>query len=774
MKTWILILLISLNFSKLANSCGFYPYGDDIRFSLLKPNYVPIYGFSQFHYTSFRYGTFANSFEAFEQAKYDENIISWYNHFQGEFTHQDIYKSLYENKISELSQKNAFSAFEKALLSEKFKEELAYMKFAQSISGLNSWSDDPWERKVNRIIKIRKKQIKNALKFAKSAKNEDLKRRYAYLGVRLSFYNKDYAQLKKIYSSYFEKSEVKDAVYYWSLHFYTYTLDESPAKYVTIAQVFAHSQEKRFASDLQNYGDFSQEEIMKACKTDEEKQAVSFYYLSKKTDNSLSEIKKIGNSLGENSLMYLLLRETNKIEDWILTPYYSEFSPSMSSEGWNDSLYFITRSRISMDRIYAKNVADYLSSINFKNSENELWKKSIQAYLLFLAEDISSSLKFGSHLKMNVEDKKLKRFNEMLLALIELKTQKVANLDSKFIQQTILAEAEKKNYQFLFAIGRELEYAGNTIDAAYLFSHVNVEEENYYYENIDYPQSVFWRTKNLAKSTYNEDFFTDYFYYLDAQYSTKQVAELIQDLQDEDSKNNFSRWKKSKIAKNIHRMNDLLGTKQLRNNELQAALKTFKLVNDSIWKSDAYKTYLNANPFYTDFYTEHSKSFGDTIRFTKVQVVEKLIANLDKIEMSEGKKKAYYCFQVANCYLNMTQYGNSWIMKRYYWSSTAQRHRYADDDEYFQCNLAKKYYLLANESTKDPKISALSLRMAGRCEKYRLTDIGIQNEIYDSEYYDKIFYKNQYYSKLKDQFPDDYEPLISNCYSFEEYNKYLR
>ncbi len=446
----------------------------------------------------------------------------------------------------------------------------------------------------------------------------------------------------------------------------------------------------------------------------------------------------------------------------------------MSSEGWNDSLYFITRSRISMDRIYAKNVADYLSSINFKNSENELWKKSMQAYLLFLAEDISSSLKFSSHLKMNVENKKIKRFNEMLLALIELKNQKVANLDSKFIQQTILAEAEKKNYQFLFAIGRELEYAGNTIDAAYLFSHVNTEEENYYYENIDYPQSVFWRSKNLAKSTYNEDFFTDYFYYLDAQYSTKQVAELIQDLQDEDSKNDFTRWKKSKIAKNIHRMNDLLGTKQLRNNELQAALKTFKLVNDSIWKSDAYKTYLNANPFYTDFYTEHSKSLGDTIRFTKVQVVEKLIANLTKIEESEGKKKAYHCFQVANCYLNMTQYGNSWIMKRYYWSSTAQRHRYADDDEYFQCNLAKKYYLLANESTKDPKISALSLRMAGRCEKYRLIDIGIQNEIYDSEYYDKIFYKNQYYSKLKDQFPDDYEPLISNCYSFVEYNKYLR
>lgn len=763
MKTWILIIIFSVSINKLAHSCGFYPYGDDVRFSLLKPDYVPVIGFNEFHYTSYKYGSFSNPFDETESPKYDENIQAWYEHFKGEFSFQEIYTLIFEKDCKDLNSKTAFSAFEKALLKPNFKEEFEYFKFAQAISSLNSWTDDPWERKSDKIIKIRKKQIKLALKKSKSLKNQHISRRYAYLALRLAFYNKNHRVLSEIFQSNFE-NKPKDLLYYWSLHFYSYTLSETAYKYVKIAEVFYNSQEKRFASDLQYYSDFTQEEILNVCKTDEEKTAVRFYYLTKKLDKSLPEIKAFcANESNENKVLYLILRETNKLEDWILTPFYSEFSPSMDGESWNDSLYKIKRSRISLDRNYAKKLAEFVGSISFKDEKNTAWKKSIQAYLLFLADENSNS----SKLSISTNDEKLNRFNKMLLALIELKSQASPNLDSKFIQNSIKEEVVQSNYSFLFAVGRELEYAGNTIDAAYMFSHINVSEEDSW-------NGLFWRSKNLAISTFNNDFFTDYFYYLDAQYSSQQVENLIYDVKNKKYDQVFDVWKKSKIATNLDNMYDLLGTKQLRENKLSEALKAYKMVNDSIWENYPFKDYLDANPFYADFYTEHSKTLGDTIRYTKVKIIEKLIVYLDKINTTEGKNKAYYCFQVANCYLNMTQYGNSWIMKRYYWSSTAQRHRFIDDDEYFQCNLAKKYYLMADESTSNSKISALALRMAGRCEKYSLFDMAIQDEIYEDDYYEKLFYKNQYYKKLKSEFPDDYDPLISNCHSFIEYNKYLR
>ncbi len=43
-----------------------------------------------------------------------------------------------------------------------------------------------------------------------------------------------------------------------------------------------------------------------------------------------------------------------------------------------------------------------------------------------------------------------------------------------------------------------------------------------------------------------------------------------------------------------------------------------------------YKTYLNANPFYTDMYTEHAPTKADTVTFTKTTVIGALQDHLNK------------------------------------------------------------------------------------------------------------------------------------------------
>jgi hypothetical protein len=114
----------------------------------------------------------------------------------------------------------------------------------------------------------------------------------------------------------------------------------------------------------------------------------------------------------------------------------------------------------------------------------------------------------------------------------------------------------------------------------------------------------------------------------------------------------------------------------------------------------------------------------------------------------------------------MTQYGNSWMMRRYAWSQNFLESPLVDNFEFFECTLAKKYYLEAFNSTSSEQYKALSLRMAGRCEKYKLLFDNRRNDDGENERKPMI---NSYYNKLKNQFPEHYDELMSNCESFNTY-----
>jgi hypothetical protein len=113
----------------------------------------------------------------------------------------------------------------------------------------------------------------------------------------------------------------------------------------------------------------------------------------------------------------------------------------------------------------------------------------------------------------------------------------------------------------------------------------------------------------------------------------------------------------------------------------------------------------------------------------------------------------------------MTQYGNSWMMKRYYWTVNRQSSDFEDNDDYYNCTLARQYYLKAKELSANKPFAALCLRMAGRCENHRLRS---QMDPYET---DPPKVENVYYNDLKKMYPAYYDDLISNCESFGRYYK---
>lgn len=114
---------------------------------------------------------------------------------------------------------------------------------------------------------------------------------------------------------------------------------------------------------------------------------------------------------------------------------------------------------------------------------------------------------------------------------------------------------------------------------------------------------------------------------MDAQYTPDEVSSVILIIEKRNESTEFDQWKYAEIKQDLPKIYDLLGTKYVRQDKLESALITLEKVNDSIWKSDnfTYKFYLGANPFYTNMFNEHKPAEGDTIKYTKVDIIRKLI-----------------------------------------------------------------------------------------------------------------------------------------------------
>jgi hypothetical protein len=762
-----LLILISSLYSKTF-ACGpYYPFGDDIRFTLLKPGIFSYPGFIEFSYTAslFYSPGYKNDFSPSIDTR-DSNIELWLKRCKNIPSYSDTYNAIYVLG-DEINNPNLSNSFIRYLHKTSDLEAIKYLNFAKKCSAYNSIMDDPWERKENANIPKRVQLINQALNIAKTLTDEDIKMRYAFLAIRLAYYNDDFINIKNTYFQYFSNRKTKNIIDYWSMYFMTFTETDSIKRNYYASQVFYFAPDKRVNIFHFYNKNVPVEKTFEYAENPEEKIAVLMMEGFKKTGKNLDVLKNLYSLKPDSKgLSFLLLREVNKLEDWIYTPYYTNFTPSLEESGyWRGDQKPYPESRIKEDQSYAENLLSFVNSVNINKVENPVLWQTVKSYLSYMTKKYDTALnEIGSLRSTIVDNPKLIRVLNVLKALcITAKQNDNATIQDE-IKPIIIQEFDAGNYKFIFALARELEFRGNTTDAAILMSkfrsRVDREPEEGYWRN-----GIYWRTEKKHYTLF-VDYYDDYFFYLDAQYTTKQLSDLIENVNYGIGRNDsFSKWEYTVIKKDVSRLYDLMGTKYIRANELPSALNSFKKVNDTLWTSRfcPYRIYLNANPFYTNFFNEHSRTDADTVHYNKASLTDKLIDYLNKADNAANNDRDYYYFLVANCYFNMTQYGNSWLMKRYFWTSYIHDTGLEDDEDYFNCTLAKQYYLKAKEETKSKSFAALCLRMAGRCEKYRLLNTGNRYQ------YPRTLPENKYYKNLKDDYPDFYNELIGNCQSFEKY-----
>ncbi|KGO92472.1 hypothetical protein [Flavobacterium subsaxonicum] len=758
MKKLQLFILVLLSSSITANACGFYPYGEDIRFCFFKPRYYGYKTFSEFDYSSQSF----SPKELYGVNETEPNIQLWYNYCKGKVPQAEIKKAVYTLSDKDFNKKSD-NKMVKYLFAVKDTQAINYLLFAKKCELMNTYYEDPWERTDNITIPQRTNIIDQAIVLAAKADNTELKLRYTFLAIRMAYYNEQKDKLRSLFDTFFATIKNKDIVYYWSLYFTTLTETDPALANFYAAQVFAHAPEKRFMISWSYNRAIPFDKVLKFAKTNEERANVYVLAGIIRSDRALEEIKEAYRyNAGSEGLSFLLLREVNKIEDWIYTPYYSLFAPSIVTnyDTMDDSAKIVLE-RVEHDRQYAAKVLQFVQSVDKSVVENAQFWKLAEVQLLFSVKNYAACLNSIASLE-TVLNKNTTAFKQLqqLKALALTASQPQDNaviLDN--VKPVILSN--KKNQKFLFALGRELEYKGNTSDAALLYSKLT-NDVDYTGEYDNDSAAAYWRTLKNDDTTYG-DFYTNYFDYINVYYTPQQTIGLIRAIEKNTAQDAFSVWKFSSLKNEVKSLYDLLGTQYIRQNKLKEALSSFKSVGREYWdmnysawergKADFYGDLFNKSPFYDIKHTPKFIPVKDSIMYNKYTVTKYLINYLDKAENVKEKDRDYYYFLVATCYYNMTEDGNSWMMRRFYWTSNYNTTIAEDEKEYREANLAKKYYTLAIKHAKTAKFKALCLRMMAH----------IDDEKGDN--------KGDYYTAILNKYPEYYKELSSesSCTAFTDY-----
>jgi hypothetical protein len=258
MKRYLVFIVVLL--SNLGNiyACGYYPYGEDVRYRLFLPENFDYQDFTFFNYNA---GTLSLNY----QNKYESNVQDWYNHFDKKVALDEIEECMNRLTLTDIH-KNSTNQLVQYLFKNDLQNVIEYLIIAKNCEAFNTIiEDDLWER--NETPKLdydgMLSQLNNKLVAEKSAY---LKRKYAFITIRVAFYGGKNELLKTTFDTYFAKTN-KDYLYYWAL-FFTCFQNENAS--VNIANIMAYSSEKKYASYYYFHSQFNLKNALSEAKTPNE------------------------------------------------------------------------------------------------------------------------------------------------------------------------------------------------------------------------------------------------------------------------------------------------------------------------------------------------------------------------------------------------------------------------------------------------------------------------------------------------------------------------
>ena len=748
LKALIAFTAFVLNGKTLLACAEYFAYGEYIRHTLFTE--AQVYG--QGALQRFQYH-FNERWDLILEPTEDQNIQLWRSAFKQPFPDSVLYELIYEWSVESILYGQPTNAALRYLRLNAAKDAQAkaimkYLIFAKKSALLSAGAyDDPWHmKKPQNTNRSDRKLIYTALGRARQTKFTFLRERYAYLAIRSIYYSQlpnRYRWIAKINKRFFDVRK-QEGIALWAKYFEN--LAAPKANLTDLARIFWSAGEKSNAAF----------ELFKKQRSDQTQiianPSILAMSLADRIDRCLPSLIQIARmKFDEAQLLFVVQREISKVEDWVLTPYYTHMAPAIEThQYWQYDDHYAQKlkmSRLSVDRAYARQLASWMQTIRLKEHA-QLWK-ALQAYAAWMG-GVDTQVQLAAQYNSPQQ----KALIERIYILRQTRNQAALVLRSPTAQRIIRENAD--NLRFMFAMARELEFAGAKTEAAYFFAKIHRQEPTFNWGD-QHPNNLksIWRNWGPAYgkkiSTWN--FYAYWIYYLDDAYKAAQINDLLNDIEQAEGESDFELWLKKDARMKKNEVCNLLGTHYFRVGNLNAALQIFEKAADKYWKGAPFSWCLRVNPFYTTFYQEHKQSRADSAWLTKPQMLRKALRLENKFLSSTADNKARYAFLLGNFYFNATYNGNAWMLRRYEWSVHHEPSDHPDEAEYQHAYLAQRYYLAGSRAAKNPEMKAFLLRMAAKCNgKY-----------------------GKYGKMLLKKYPEYGKDLLSNCEEFfTAYHKHFK
>ncbi len=762
--------LVFLFPKRTAKACGFWVEPGEYRFWLMQPDLTNEPDLTPFYFaTTYLY---KNDITAAQESYPQQNIREWFEEVKGKASKKDI-DSLLNNtdpqyffdEEKSLTKENTFLQY---LRQPQHHELYDYLQLSKKVEQIAN-NPDPWDEDVHPRTPLLK-VIDEARELYSSSKSQFVKLRTAYQLIRLYGYQSQDDQLNKTYDSYI--APVKSNSWIKTAALYQKAINAQGTEYnYFLSKVFDEGGYNR-THCIVRFQIKEFDATLKLAKNQHERNVMFAMKLFNSPGRTLEQIKRLYRlEPGYKEIPFLLLREINKVEDWLLTNRVTEFeSPAVYGVDWYEYPEY-TAMNYRNDVLYAKQLYGFLQQIIMEGKQKPLALLHLySAHLSLLDYDYATSRK---HLLLAQSQKNLpanvQTQIEVNSFLLDLENGMNKHTEEEFIwimnssnERLGVYDPDIMKSQLVLYTAQKMIRQGDKARGLLLLSKTN---RAFGELPIGDYKDVYQEIEEQA----DEQVYSNLFNVLDK----KNKTAFERFISAKDIKTPYDRWVDDidRLGWDYNRLLDCKASWYIREHRLNDAYAVLKQIPDSFYEHDPYNYYIGGDPCYLDVHNAHPISKEEKRDLNKKEVVKEMI-RLEQLAKEDQSKAAACYYQLGNAWYNMTYYGKNWLMVKQWWSvnepSLKDEQKISRfNKDYYGCLQAKKYYEKAFPLTKDRKLAALCFYLAEICnENYK--NFIEDNEINYAAHGSTITVSN---AKKRGIDLKYYNEIVDEC---ETYQSYIR
>ncbi|TCJ17055.1 hypothetical protein EPD60_07015 [Flaviaesturariibacter flavus] len=721
-------LLALLLPKRTARACGFSVWPGTYRFWLLQPDIVEAPDLSPFYFAS----TYLYHDDLEQAARPDlaQNLAEWRAETGPGVTLSAIDTILNHTDPDDFPggpDDAATNSFLRWLQTQGHEDALRYMQLSKEVESIAA-NPDPWEEQGPNVSAA---SVAAALRdLHHKSKSPFLQLRCAFQGIRVLGFSRDTLAQQQLYDAWVAPGPGNSWVKAAAL--YQLALQRSgPARGYLFAKAFAGGY--RRSNCLIHFRSEDADAVLAMAGSRQEQATVLAMRAFNNRGRALGDIKRIrALERHHRDLSFLLLREINKIEDWLLTSKTSDFGWSATGPqpdyDYNNDRFLVPdlESNRRRDISYAMSLAVFLRDAARDVRGNE--RVLLHLYDAHLSLLLRNRSRARSELRLAESVRGLPRKLRTQVAvsrlLLDLEEDFGPETERRFMRLATASDSslgvtdpDILRNQLVLYTARKLMARGDRVRGLLLLSQTNralgelpISSYKGVYQFVgeealpaDYDAMI--AVLDRARKSAFERFVT--------RAPFRSPEDMYLEARPDSSHGYWDR----------NRLLDYKASWYLRRQRPAEALPVLKAIPESYWHRYPYDDYYLGDPFYVNLF-EKNEERDRLYPMTKPDLVRGLLRR--ERELQRGIQPARAALELGNAWFNMSYHGKSWLATRQYRSMyelegnpyrTARVQRSAENDDYYGCKKARAYYETGWRHATDRRLKTFCYYMMQQCDR---------------------------------------------------------